>query len=110
MKKVAILINARSGSGSGPAAIQQARRALWGWPLEILAPASLEELDAQCARLSPSEQEGLVVVGGDGTAHQAIKAMRRARIENVPLLSFPGGTANDLAAVLEIRESWQQVQ
>jgi diacylglycerol kinase family enzyme len=110
MKKVAILSNPNSGRGLGPRAIQQARRILWGWPLEILTPSSLTELSESLARLSPNQYEALIVVGGDGTFNQALKAMRMTSERHIPLYPFPAGTANDLATELKLRPDWQQVQ
>jgi diacylglycerol kinase family enzyme len=60
--------------------------------------------------LSPDTYEALIVVGGDGTFHQTLKAMRSAQIRDLPLYSFPAGTANDLAAELSLRADWEQVQ
>ncbi|MFL5814810.1 MAG: diacylglycerol/lipid kinase family protein [Bdellovibrionia bacterium] len=110
MKKVAILSNPNCGKGLGPRAIQQARRALWGWPLEILTPSSLLELQQTLSSLSSKEYEALIVVGGDGTFNQALKAMRATSERHIPLYPFPAGTANDLATELKLRPDWDQVQ
>jgi diacylglycerol kinase family enzyme len=110
MKRVAILSNPNCGKGLGPRAIQQARRTLWGWPLEILTPSSLSELHETLSRLSPKEYEALIVVGGDGTFNQALKVMRLTSERHIPLYPFPAGTANDLATELKLRADWDQVQ
>jgi len=110
LKKVAILANAKCGRGDGPRALQQARRVLWGWPLEMIAPASLAELRESVSRLSPQEYEALIVVGGDGTFHQVLKVLREACIRDLPVYPFPAGTANDLASELQLRPDWEQVQ
>lgn len=110
MKKVALLSNPNCGRGNGPRAIQQARRVLWGWPLEVIAPTSLSELHAKLANLNSAEYEALVIVGGDGTIHQTIKSLRELNIRDVPIYPFPAGTANDLATELKLRPDWEQVQ
>jgi diacylglycerol kinase family enzyme len=110
MKKVAILSNPNCGKGLGPRAIQKARRVLWGWPLEILTPASIPELHQSLAHLNSNEYEALIVVGGDGTFHQAFRAMRGLHERHIPIYPFPVGTANDLATELKLRPDWEQVQ
>ncbi len=110
MKKVALLSNPNCGRGNGPRAIQKARRMIWGWPLEIIAPPSIQDLHQSLRKLNTEEYEALVVVGGDGTFNLALKALREANIRDLPVYPFPAGTANDLASELKLRPDWEQVQ
>lgn len=107
MKTVAVIINRNAGRGRAAEIIQDAKRTLWGWPLEVLSPASVEELQNICGNLDPNKYEAAVVVGGDGTVHHALRGMAR---KPVPLCPFPGGTANDFATEQGITADWEQVQ
>ena len=106
-KKLAIIANPAAGRGRALALAQEARRSLWGWPLEFLVPSSAAELREVCRRLDPEEFEAAIVIGGDGTVHHAVRGLAESR---VPLLPYPGGTANDLATELHIPTDWDHIQ
>ncbi len=109
MKKIAILANKSSGQGSALKATLSAREKLWGYPHEIHFPSSQSELRTICSKLSPEIYEALIVIGGDGTVHQAIRGFA-IQPNDVPLYPFPGGTANDLARELGLHADWHQVE
>jgi diacylglycerol kinase (ATP) len=107
MKSIVLIANKQSGRGLALQAIQVAQRCLWGRPLRVLLPDSAEGVRLAAAELTPEETAAVIVVGGDGTVNQVLGALSRS---GIPLLPFPGGTANDLAAELGIRNDWEQVQ
>ena len=107
LRKIAVIVNRHAGKGKAIEALQHARRVLWGWPMEFISPDSSEELRNVCAGLSQDKYEAAVVIGGDGTINHAIRGLART---GVPLLPFPGGTANDLAAECGVKADWEQVQ
>lgn len=87
-----------------------ARATLWGRPAEFLFPDSVSEMQGLVAKIvSGKEHEAVVIVGGDGTMNQALRALK-LKTNPVPLYVFPGGTANDLAKELRIKPDWAQVQ
>lgn len=106
-KRIAIIANPHAGKGDVARTLQEAKRALWGYAVDIRFPESLAALHETCATLDPQIYEAVVVIGGDGTINQAIRGLAR---NQVPLYVFPGGTANDLARELGIRADWEQAQ
>ena len=106
-KKVAIIVNSAAKSGQARAQVHEAKRALWGWPLEFFFPPNAGELISVCSRLDVEHYEAVIMIGGDGTQHIAIPILLQSR---VPLIPFPGGTANDLARELGVSEDWNQIQ
>jgi diacylglycerol kinase family enzyme len=107
MKRIAILVNPHAGKGSALHAVQEARRVLWGWELDVIQPCSEEELQEVSAELNPEEYRAAIVIGGDGTVNQAIRGLVKS---GVPLCPFPAGTANDLASELGITADWERIQ
>ena len=106
-KSIVLFANPRARSGLGARPVRDAKRTLWGWPLKVVLPASLEIFKEEIRSLNPETTEAVLIVGGDGTFHQAIPELLK---KNIPALPFPGGTANDLAAELGISNSWELVQ
>ena len=107
LRKLAIMANPAAGRGRALALAQEARRALWGWPLELFVPETASELQEACRTLEPARFEAAIVIGGDGTINRALRGLTKS---GVPLLPFPGGTANDLATELGIPADWEGVQ
>lgn len=112
-RKVAIIANAMAGARHAPSLVEKARRELWGYEIEAHFPQSAEELQSLCSSFQRREYSAAMVIGGDGTQNQALQGRWRAREDRrelAPLYSFPGGTANDLAAEMGIRASFEQAQ
>ena len=112
-RKVAIIANAMAGSRHAPSLVEQARRELWGYEIEAHFPRTAEELQQLCSSFQRREYSAAIVLGGDGTQNQALQGRWRAREDRrelAPLYSFPAGTANDLAAEMGIRASFEQAQ
>lgn len=72
----------------------------------VLAPKTLEELDAAAAELRANPPAVIAVHGGDGTLHRAVSALGRAFGDQPipPLAVLCGGTMNVVATSLGIRE------
>jgi diacylglycerol kinase family enzyme len=72
----------------------------------VLAPKTLEELDASAAELRADPPAVIAVHGGDGTLHRAVSALGRAFGDQPipPLAVLCGGTMNVVATSLGIRE------
>jgi diacylglycerol kinase family enzyme len=68
----------------------------------VLAPRSLDELDAMASALRDERPEIIAVHGGDGTLHRALTALGRAFGEQPfpPIALLGGGTMNVVAASL----------
>ena len=107
IKTLALIANRNAGKGKIFQALQEARRCLWGWPLEVIWPSSVDDLRSTLARLDPSTYEAAIVMGGDGTLNQVLRGRSASA---VPLCVFPIGTANDFARELGIRADWGQIQ
>lgn len=108
-KTIAILANGRAGDGHAAARTFEARSHLWGRPCRFFFPKDLTQLRSIVMDLTPEAYEALVVVGGDGTINQVVRCLND-QAHPVPLYTFPGGTANDLARELGLRPDWNQVQ
>lgn len=72
----------------------------------VLAPKTLEELDAAAAALRADPPRVVAVHGGDGTLHKVVTAFGRAFGDEPlpPLAILGGGTMNVVSASLHIRE------
>lgn len=94
-----LVVNANAGS-TAEGAVEAAGAALPGWPgrVEVATTSEPDELDAALARL---DGRRLVVVGGDGSIHAVVGALRRrGELAAVPVGIVPLGTGNDLARAL----------
>lgn len=99
MTHAALMVHSDSGRGSAArvagtvaATLRPVLRRL-----DLLTPATVEQARAQLRQARDDGAELIVVLGGDGAAHQAIQvcAGNQAR-----LALIPSGTGNDLARVL----------
>lgn len=106
MKSLLIVANKNAGTRAVQF-FREARRILWGWKIEVCTPSSQDDLKSAIESLDPEQFKAVITIGGDGTVNGALPAMIESRI---PLLTFPAGTANDLAGALEITADWNKVQ
>ncbi|MEK3761882.1 diacylglycerol kinase family protein [Paenibacillus sp. FSL R7-0337] len=92
------IINSRSGGGAGRRTWHtvQALLAARAVPYEALFTQSADSAESQVLQaLARSEDwRAAIVVGGDGTIHSVLGALRR---RNVPLGVIPAGSGNDTA-------------
>ncbi len=90
--RIAVILNARSGSLGDPQDLLAALR-------ERAEVASVHEPGEGTAAAATPGIDRLVVAGGDGTLGDAFAAAAAAHL---PLAVIPGGTANDFARALEL--------
>lgn len=96
MTRLLVVANAAAGGTSDPA-LQRALAALRaGAEVEAVSTTSPDELDDL---LATADGRHPVVVGGDGSVHAVVAALRRVgRLEAAPAIGLiPLGTGNDLA-------------
>ena len=89
-----VAANAGAGSASDEAVRQVAGVLSAAAPTEVVATAGTGELDGVVATLG---RRALVVVGGDGSLHAALNALRRGGRLDAPVGLVPLGTGNDFA-------------
>lgn len=106
-KSIVLFANPKARSGLGARSVRAAQRNLWGWDLKVIQPTSLEAYHHELRSLDPATTEGVILVGGDGTFHQALPTLLEKKIPAIP---YPAGTANDLAWELGITENWELIQ
>lgn len=108
MKRVVIIANRMAGRGGMiHSLIQQAKRTLWGWPVEVFLPQDAHEAQRFCQSLDPQTTESVLVLGGDGTLNQVLPGLVHREI---PVCPVPVGTANDLSKKLGICLDWELIQ
>ncbi len=88
-----VVVNASSGSGSAPAALEEIADALPGAVIRAFDPDADDDL-VEMLESAAAESAALGVVGGDGTVNLAARVALDA---GVPLVVFPGGTLNHFA-------------
>jgi len=100
---IAVLANPRAGRGRHrgllPGVLQRLEAA--GRPVRLLTAQSGEEAEKACHRAVADGAGSLVVVGGDGTVHQALPAVAQ---RPVGFGVVPAGTGNDFAACTGVPE------
>lgn len=99
MTSLLAIANASAGS-SDDAAVDEVVEALTGQAdLELVRTSSPEDLAAALAERP--DLDGVVVLGGDGSLHAVVQALRDAgRLGDVTIGLVPLGTGNDFAATL----------
>jgi diacylglycerol kinase (ATP) len=100
MHKVRVFLNKRASGGDDAAHLMVTlEKRLFRSHLEILAPASLEELESELDRAVKEGVHVVVSVGGDGTVNTLIQHLGDS---DTAFLIVPAGTANDLAREMGI--------
>jgi diacylglycerol kinase (ATP) len=95
-----LLVNPTAGHGRAgrvAAVAEQAAREVWGTVqrVDTTAPG---EATGIAARAAESGSERIIVLGGDGTLHEAANGLLRARVADRPPIGIlPAGTGNDYA-------------
>ncbi|MEV7398405.1 YegS/Rv2252/BmrU family lipid kinase [Aeromicrobium sp. NPDC092404] len=98
MTSLLAIANADAGTADEQA-IEDVIEALHGHEVDVVQTASPEELAS--ALSSHPDVDGVVVLGGDGSLHAVVDALRSAgRIDTVVIGLVPLGTGNDFAATL----------
>ena len=78
-----------------------------GISLDIIKSQAVGDLEDQIARHVQRGQRQIVVVGGDGSVHEAVNGMQRAAMP-CSFSLIPSGTGNDFAKACDIPLDWQQ--
>ena len=94
-----VIVNPSAGRGRA-AALRGAVESYWrqqGLPAEFCSPSSPEAVRQRVASAANDGHSSIIVLGGDGTVHEAINAPL-----SLPLGILPAGGGNDLARALGI--------
>ena len=78
-----------------------------GIPLKITASTAVGDLENRVAAEITAGAQHIIVVGGDGSVHEAVNGLLRAG-EQTTLSLIPSGTGNDFAKASGIPLDWQQ--
>ena len=78
-----------------------------GISLDIIKSQAVGDLEDQIARHVQRGQRQIVVVGGDGSVHEAVNGLQRAAMP-CSFSLIPSGTGNDFAKACDIPLDWQQ--
>jgi diacylglycerol kinase (ATP) len=99
-------VNPRSRANRRNPRIASEFQALLGADGRVVAPTTLEDLDAAAAALRATPPKVVAVHGGDGTLHKVVTAMGRAFGDEPlpPIAILGGGTMNVVSASLHLRE------
>lgn len=106
-RKLAIIINAHAGESRAALIAREAHRKLWGWPLEFFIGVDVEATRLFISQLGPEVFAAIIVAGGDGTLNQLLPSLLKT---NLPIATFPAGTANDLASENGMTGDWEDLQ
>jgi diacylglycerol kinase (ATP) len=103
---ISVIVNPRSRANRRNPRIAADFQAIVGDRGQVLAPKSLEELNAMAADLNKSRPSAIAIHGGDGTLHKTVTALGRAFGDDPlpPVAILCGGTMNVVATSLRIRE------
>jgi diacylglycerol kinase (ATP) len=104
---ICVIFNPSAGRGRAAQVIARLRRTLGTraqfWPTR--GPQHAEELAAKAAG---SGFATVAAAGGDGTVHEVINGLMRARRSGVTFAVIPIGSANDYAHSLNLTSDWWQ--
>jgi diacylglycerol kinase (ATP) len=103
---IAVIVNPRSRANRRDPRIAAEFQAVVGDRGRVLAPKSIEELDAMAAELHQSPPAVIAIHGGDGTLHKTVTSLGRVFGADPlpPIAMLCGGTMNVVATSLGIRE------
>jgi len=103
---IAVFVNPRSRANRRNPKLAAEFQAIVGDTGRVLAPQSLDELEAMVAALRAAPPQVIAVHGGDGTLHRTVTALGRAWGDDPlpPLAVLCGGTMNVVATSLGIVE------
>jgi len=113
-----LLVNPTAGRGHAgrvAADAERAARAAWG-QVERVHTTAPGEAVGMASRAVETGAERVIVLGGDGTLHEAANGLLRARVaERPPIGILPAGTGNDYAkmagtAGLRVAEAVQRLR
>ena len=94
-----VIVNPAAGRGRA-AVIHRQIEAYWleqGIRAGFIVPASRDDVRSQASAATRTGHSAVIVLGGDGTAHQAINGMAAS---DLPFAILPAGGGNDLARAI----------
>ena len=101
MKTLLAIANASAGTADDEAVSAAVEVLSEAYVVEVVTTSSADDLDA--ALSDHPELDGIVVLGGDGSLHAVVTAIRRAgRLDHLTVGLVPLGTGNDFAATLAL--------
>ena len=94
--KVLVIVNPAAGGGKTLRLLPKIKQWLSASPHEFffITPPSSQEMRLEIRRAADRGIEALLLVGGDGTVHQALRAIAET---NIPFGYLPCGRGNDFA-------------
>lgn len=75
--------------------------------LRVVPSAGIGDLEEKVAESVAGGAKHIIVVGGDGSVHEAVNGLQRAG-ENAVLSVIPSGTGNDFAKASGLSQDWQE--
>ncbi len=107
--QVALFVNPTAGRGRAARRLPRIEQlfAASGVALEVIRSAATGEIEAQVSRHVEAGARRIIVVGGDGSIHEAVNGLQRANQE-CALSVIPSGTGNDFAKACGITLDWEQ--
>lgn len=99
MSGVRVLVNPTAGRGAGRRSLDRLRRWAVHTGADVVVSSGPEDLTAQARRAAADGIERLVVAGGDGTQHLAVRGLAGSECA---LAVVPLGSGNDLASGLGV--------
>ena len=106
---VSLFINPTAGRGRAGQRLEWIQRLFeaGGVTLEVIRSRAVGDLEEQVARKIRDGARKIIVVGGDGSVHEAVNGMQRAG-DDCALGLIPSGTGNDFAKACGITLDWEQ--
>lgn len=99
------LVNPTAGAGGAARVLPQLEALAASRSADLELSRSADDLTARARRAGEEGVERLVVLGGDGTFHYAIRGLAGTNCE---LGLLPMGTGNDLAGVVGVPSRWSE--
>uniref|UniRef100_A0AC35GH44 DAGKc domain-containing protein n=1 Tax=Panagrolaimus sp. PS1159 TaxID=55785 RepID=A0AC35GH44_9BILA len=103
-RRITVLINKSADSGSAVSNFKKNALPLLnlsGIAITVINTEDAKQMTSLCAVLDSQEADGIFVVGGDGTANNAITGiMERKGLNEIPIGFFPGGKCNKALRLL----------
>ena len=106
---VSLFINPTAGRGRAGKRLERIQRLFeaGGVALDIVRSRAVRDLEQQVTSHIQNGVRRIVVVGGDGSVHEAVNGMQRAGAD-CALGVIPSGTGNDFAKACGIPLDWEQ--
>lgn len=106
---VSLFINPTAGRGRAGRRLPQIRKLFddAGTGLQVITSRAVGDMEQQVAAQINAGAKHIIVVGGDGSVHEAVNGLRRSDAETIFSL-IPSGTGNDFAKASGISLDWQE--